>query len=115
LIIIAGSVDFSGDREAAIAAGQPHIVGALTQRGCLDYAWSLDTQVEGRIQVFERWADEAALAAHFEGPHYKAMLETLGAHGLRGSSVAKYRIDLMQPVYDSTGRPRADFFSEQDK
>jgi len=63
--------------------------------------------------VFEAWADEAALSAHFAGSWYKGMLATLGAHGLRGADVAKYRSDLREPVYDPTGRPRADFFSAE--
>lgn len=35
----------------------------------------------------------------------------LGQHGVRGADVAKYQVDAREPVYDPSGRPRADFTS----
>jgi quinol monooxygenase YgiN len=114
VIIIAGTVDVEPDRrEAALSAGRPHMQATRAQKGCIDYVWSADPLVPGRIYVYERWESEADLAAHFEGPHYLAMRDTIGAHGLRGFDVSKYRTSLSEPVYDSTGRPRADFFTER--
>ena len=40
------------------------------------------------------------------------MRDTIGAYGLRGADVLKYRMELAEPVYDPTGVPRADFFTE---
>ena len=40
------------------------------------------------------------------------MRDTIAAHGIRGVDVSKYRMDLQEPVYDPSGRPRADFFTE---
>ena len=96
--------------EQALEAGVPHIDAARGQPGCLAYRWSLDPREPGRVEVFEHWKDEGALAAHLEGPHYRNMLAALGAHGLRGAEVAKYRVDQHGPVYDEQGRARADFF-----
>ena len=113
MIIIAGTIEIDPDqREAALAAGQPHIEGALTQDGCEAYTWAAD-HVPGRVQVFERWTGEEQLAAHFRGPHYLAMLQTMGAHGLIRADVSKYRSDHREPVYDPSGKPRADFFTEK--
>ena len=58
----------------------------------------------------EAYPERFALAAHLEGPHYRNMLATLGAHGLQGAEVAKYRVDAHCPVYDEQGKARADFF-----
>ncbi|MFT5442370.1 MAG: quinol monooxygenase YgiN [Myxococcota bacterium] len=111
MIIIAGNMDLDPEqRDAALNAGQPFIDGALTQDGCEAYTWAADLDKPGRIHVFERWADEASLAAHFKGPHYSAMLVSMGKHGLRAADVAKYRVDLSEPVYDPDNKPRADFF-----
>lgn len=111
MIIIAGTVDLDpARRDAALAAGRPHVEAALAQPGCLAYAWAVDPLTPGRVVVYERWESEAALAAHLAGPHYRAMFRTLAAHGLRGAEVAKYAIARSGPVYDSSGRPRADFF-----
>ena len=113
MIIIAGTVDVDPEqRDAALAAGKPHMLATRAWKGCVDYTWSADGLTPGRIYVFERWESQEDLAAHFEGPHYLAMRNTIAAHGLRGADVLKYEIGRAEPVYDPTGRPRADFFGE---
>lgn len=112
VIIISGTVDLDPEQlPAALEAARPLIEGARAQPGCLDYDWCPDPLRAGRVRVFERWTDEAALAAHFAGDWYRPMRETLGRHGIVGASTAKYRVDLSEPVYDDTGTPRADFFT----
>ena len=112
VIIIAGTVEIDpAQRDAALVAGRSLEADTRLQPGCLDYAWMPDAQSPETIYVFERWADEESLNAHFQGPYYKGMRETIGAHGIRGAKVAKYKIELSEPVYDSTGTPRADFFT----
>ena len=111
VIIIAGTVDVDPEqRDAALVAGKPHMEATRAQKGCLDYVWSADGLVSGRIYVFERWQDTESLAAHLSGPHYLAMRDTIGAHGLRGADVWKYTPELIGAVYDKTGVARADFF-----
>jgi quinol monooxygenase YgiN len=66
-----------------------------------------------RICVYELWRDEASLAAHFKHPNYLNMRDALGRIGLAGADNNKYRVDLREPVYDSTFTPRADFFTEK--
>lgn len=110
MIVVAGTVDFDpARRDAALAAAVPLLEPTRAQRGCLAYSWSADPAQPGRVHVFEAWADENALASHFAGPLYKGMLGVLGAHGVRGADVAKYRVSAREPVYDASGRPRADF------
>ncbi len=112
MILIAGTVDVDPERrDAALEAGCPHMAATRAQAGCLDYVWSADPLVPGRIYVYERWADQPSLEAHFAGPHYLAMRETIAEYGIRGVDVSKYRNDLSEPVYDPTGTPRADFFT----
>lgn len=114
MIILAGTVDVDPEqRDAALAAGCPHMAATRAQAGCMDYNWSADHLTPGRIYVYERWESREALEAHFKGPHYLAMRNTIGAHGLRGADVSKYRMAISEPVYDSTGTPRADFFTEK--
>ena len=114
MIIIAGTVDVDPEqRDAALEAGCPHMEATRAWKGCLDYVWSADLLTPGRIYVFERWDGEENLKSHFEGPHYLAMRDTIAAHGLRGADVLKYKGDVSEPVYDSTGTPRADFFTQE--
>jgi quinol monooxygenase YgiN len=112
VILIAGTVDVDPDRrDEALEAGKPHMEATRAWPGCLDYVWSADRLVPGRIYVFERWRSQEDLASHFAGPHYLAMRNTIASHGLRGADVLKYRIDRSEPVYDPSGTPRADFFT----
>ena len=112
MILIAGSVDVDPQqRESALAAACALLEPTRAQAGCLDYVWAADPATPGRIYVYERWADEPSLAAHFAGPWYRQMLAAIGRHGIRKVDVLKYRVALSEPVYDREGRPRADFFS----
>ncbi len=115
MIILSGTVDVDPEqREAALIAGQPHMRATRALDGCLDYVWSADPLVPGRIYVYERWESREQLEAHFASPHYPAMRDTISTHGLRGIDVAKHRISLSEPVYDPQGQPRADFFTAED-
>lgn len=112
MIIIAGTIDIDPSRrDEALAAGRQLEAQTRKLPGCLDYVWTVDGLSLATIYVYERWQDEASLAAHFQGPLYRGMRDSIGSHGIRGASVAKYRIDLAEPVYDATGTPRADFFT----
>lgn len=112
-ILIAGTVNVAPEqRDAALRAGRPHMEATRAQRGCIHYQWGADPLEPGRIYVYEEWESQEALAAHFAGPHYRNMRECIGAHGLISAEVSKFRVNLQEPVYDETGTPRADFFSE---
>ena len=78
--------------------------------GCQMYSFAPDPCVPGRIAVCEVWDDQASLAAHFEHENYFNMGGAIRAvEGGRTSDNRKYRADLVEPVYDDTRTPRADF------
>lgn len=111
MIIIAGDIHLDPKRvQEALLAAFPHVEGGRSQSGCLAYDWSFHPNDKGMIHVFECWESEQALASHLSGPYYKNMLATLGGFGVTAAEVSKYRIDAQCPVYDSEGKPRADFF-----
>jgi quinol monooxygenase YgiN len=113
MIIIAGTIDLDPEqREAALEAGKPHAAATRAQKGCIDYVWSADNLVPGRVYVFERWEDEESLRKHFEGEHYLNMRKTIGSFGKLSTDIWKYRPEIKERVYDETGTPRADFFTE---
>lgn len=112
MIAIAGHIDLvdASERDDCVAAtADLQRASRDDEPGCLAYALSADPVVPGRIQVFELWSDEASLAAHFAHPNFAATKAVLGGFRRGPSAVRKYRIDLDAPVYDETGRPRADF------
>lgn len=114
-IVIAGTIDLAdpGKRDEALAIAGPLQQKTRTEEpGCHAYVFAADPCVPGRICVYELWEDEPSLAAHFQHPNYFNMRTALGQIGLKGADNKKYRVDLSEPVYDSTMTPRADFFTE---
>ena len=114
MIIIAGTIDLADPSklDACMERAVPLQMATRQQEpGCLAYCFAPDPGVPGRIQVYELWADEASLAAHFTHPNYLNMRDWLGSVGLKGADNKKYRVDLAEPVYDDTRTPRADFFT----
>lgn len=110
MIIIAGHIDFAPQESAAaVAAGVELQERTREQAGCLDYLWSLDPVVPGRVHVFERWEDEASLREHFAGENYSQMRRILRGWEKLQTDIWKYRPDGMERVYDEHGTPRADF------
>lgn len=112
MIIIAGTIDLDpAKRDAALEAGSPHLERTRAQKGCLAYVFSADPVMPGRICVYELWEDEASLAAHFAGPHYLGMRDALQGVGIKAADNRKFEVSRVEPVYDETGKPRADFFT----
>jgi quinol monooxygenase YgiN len=114
MIIIAGTIDVDPTRrDACVAACAPvQMATRKDEPGCLAYCFASDPSVEGRIQVYELWTDQASLQAHFTHPNYFAMRDLLHTFEIRKADNKKYRVDLSEPVYDADRKPRADFFTD---
>ena len=111
-IVIAGSIKVPIDkREYLLTAGRQYTVAARAEPGCEYYVWTADPSEPGVIQLFERWTDEASLASHFSGRAYLDTLRLFADTCEIEADVSKYRVDLVEPVYDKGGKPRADFFT----
>ncbi len=115
MIIIAGTIDLADPSRMDEAMQRAIPLQQATrddEPGCHAYVFSRDPCVAGRICVYELWEDEASLAAHFKHENYFNMGSMLQEIGLAGADNNKYRVDLVEPVYDPTGTPRADFFTQ---
>jgi quinol monooxygenase YgiN len=114
MIIIAGHLDYADReaRDAILAEGAPLQQATRDEEpGCEAYCFSADPTLDTRVRVYELWADEASLAAHFEHPYFAQMREVFHRFPRAGGDVEKYRCDLAEPVADETGTYRADFFT----
>lgn len=97
-------------RDAAVTRSVP--IQAATrddEPGCIAYCFAADPVRDDTIQVYELWADEASLAAHFHHPNYHDMRQMLGASGLVSAVSRKLRIDAEAPVYGPDGVASASF------
>lgn len=64
MIVVAGHLRVDpAQREAFLERTRRHIAQARVAPGCLDFALSADLLDAGRVNVFERWVDRAALEA----------------------------------------------------
>lgn len=110
-VLITGTIEVDPDRrQGLLDAVRPLVERTRKEEpGCLEYAFTADTVEDGRVVVLERWADEATLAAHFVHDNMLATKRALHEHGSGRSTIAKYRVDAVQPVKDAAGTYRADF------
>lgn len=101
MIIIAGTITIPADKRAACLADTAALQQATRDEepGCLAYCFSADPCEPEIITVYELWEDADSLEAHFSHPNYTNMRAALGAAGISGADVAKYRIDASAPVY----------------
>lgn len=53
--------------------------------------WQSPTE-EGLWHVFEEWADEDALGAHFGQPHMAAFMGAMGELGVTGVDIQRYDV-----------------------
>ncbi len=109
-IVISAQIELDpAKREEALRTAQKWIDGALSQDGCIHYDWSADLNDPARVNVFEEWESEAALANHFANKEYAGMLAHMGSYGIINAVSRKYRVDAEGPVYGEDGKPTADF------
>lgn len=111
-IVISGYIKVPVEKREQILLDVRHLIEASRlEPGCMAYRWSADLSEPGIIYVFEQWADEASLLNHFQCIPYRDTLQMFETVGILETDVDKYRVDLIEPVYDETGIPRADFFT----
>jgi quinol monooxygenase YgiN len=88
MIIHAGSIDLAPeDRDRFIAVRRDQMVAARALPGCLEYVISADPIESGRVQVFECFRDEAALAQHHQS------FQQRGDIPIRAMNVLRYDVD----------------------
>ncbi len=103
-ILISAQIDLDpAQREEALRTARPHIEAALAEKGCIHYDWSACSMNPARVNVFEEWESEAALASHFANAQYAGMRDHIGTFGLLGAESRKYRVDAEGPIYNDQG------------
>ena len=111
-IVISGFIKVPVEKREQLLLDVRQLIDASRlEPGCVAYRWSADLSEPGIIYVFEQWSDEASLLNHFKCGPYKDTLKIFESIGIPETDVSKYRVDLIEPVYDETGTPRADFYT----
>ncbi len=95
MVIVAGHITVEPQQREAYLAGCVSVVEqARGAAGCLDFAITADLIDPGRVNIFERWASQAAVEA-FRG---SGPSDEQGA-AMRSASVAEYDIAAVRPVF----------------
>ncbi len=68
MVIVGGSFEVEpAQREEFLAGRLDAIRSSRAEAGCLEYSLMPDPIEPGRVVLYERWADQAALDAHLAG------------------------------------------------
>jgi quinol monooxygenase YgiN len=95
MVIVAGHITVAPEQREAYLADCVRVVDqAREAAGCLDFAISADLIDPGRINIFERWASQAAVEA-FRG---SGPSDEQGA-AIRSASVAEYDIAEVRTLF----------------
>jgi quinol monooxygenase YgiN len=95
MVIVAGHITVAPHQREAYLADYARVVGqARGAAGCLDFAISADLLDPSRINIFERWASQAAVDA-FRG---SGPSDEQGA-AIRAAAVAEYDIAAARPLF----------------
>ena len=106
-VIVAGWMDFDpADREAALAAFCDVVAVSRREPGCVDYAFTPDPDVPGRIRVFEHWTDDAALTEHLTLPHVQDLRAAIAGLTRTGREMTHHTVAVSRPM-GSTSAPAA--------
>jgi quinol monooxygenase YgiN len=95
MVIVAGHITVEPQQREAYLAGCVSVVEqARGTAGCLDLAITADLIDPGRVNIFERWASQAAVDA-FRG---SGPSDEQGA-AMRSASVAEYDVAAVRSVF----------------
>ena len=102
-VVVAGWMDFvEGDRERALAAFVEVARISRAEPGCVDYVFTADPELPGRVRVFEHWVDQASLTEHLTLPHVLSLREALAGFTRTGRSMSHHTLRESRPMGSTT-------------
>jgi quinol monooxygenase YgiN len=73
-LIVVATIDAHPDHIDAVRAALETVVPpSRAEKDCLRYELHVDNKIPTRFIMLEEWADKAALTAHDNTPHFKAL------------------------------------------
>jgi len=100
--IIAGWMDYGAHRDQVLHHFTVCAAASRGEPGCLDYTVSADPEHPGRVLVFERWAGQEHLAAHFSTAHIAAFRAAVEPYKRAGRSLHRYFVSRAEEVRSSS-------------
>jgi quinol monooxygenase YgiN len=93
MIVVQGEARFHPDDMAMLRESAASMVAdTRAEAGCIAYAFAEDVLDPGVVHIAERWADEAALGAHFATPHMARFNAALSKARVLSMKVTAYTV-----------------------
>lgn len=94
MILVVGEARFApGEIERIRETLESTVRETRKEPGCEMYSYAVDLSDPDLLRISERWADRAALDAHFTTPHMATLSQALGAAKLESISVKAWRAE----------------------
>ena len=91
MIIVAGTITFDASNRAILEeAFEKMRAASLAEAGCHEYQCYVSRTEPGTVFMFEKWDDDAALAAHMTTPHMAEFGKVFGSLGIKGVDIKKF-------------------------
>jgi quinol monooxygenase YgiN len=98
-VIVSGWIDFAPEHRAEALRHFSEVVAASREEpGCLDYVFSPDPDLPGRVRVFEHWTSDAALTEDLTLPHVLRLREAIAPLTRTGRSMTHSTVAFSQPM-----------------
>lgn len=100
MIIISGTLRVdNADVEAAMALGETMATASLAEDGCSAYGFWQSPSDPCLVRVFEEWASQEAIDAHFATPHMADFMAGLGQLAISDMELSKYEVSQKGPLF----------------
>jgi quinol monooxygenase YgiN len=97
MILVTGRVTAKPETFAEILrVSREHVARSRKEPGCISHGVSVDADDPLTLHFIERWADEAALKAHFRVPESRAMWQALQNLAADPGAMHIYRADAIK-------------------
>jgi quinol monooxygenase YgiN len=98
-VIVTGWIDFDpADREAALRAFAVVVAASREEPGCIDYVFSPDPDLPGRVRVFEHWTSDAVLTEHLTLPHVQELRAAISGLTRTGRAMTHHTVAVSRPM-----------------
>lgn len=102
-VIVSGWIDFEPEHRAEALRHFSDVVAASREEpGCIDYAFSPDPDLPGRVRVFEHWTSDAALSEHLTLPHVLRLRDAIAPLTRTGRSMTHSTVAVSRPMGSAT-------------
>jgi quinol monooxygenase YgiN len=98
-VIVSGWIDFEPeDRSEALRRFADVVAESRREAGCIDYVFSPDLELPGRVRVFEHWTSDVALTEHLTLPHVARLREAIAPLRRTGRSMTHSTVAVSRPM-----------------